>query len=313
MSRTQPITENSQSNRTRAGAAGSVVRWLLLAGVVIFSTACAVRLAYNYLDRLMLWQIERYVSLEGEQKPAAREALRRFHDWHRQTQLMEYSQYLHALQQGVDKGPVTSQFIHAETDKIQELMDYSLERMLPDVARIASSFSDAQVEQLENKLEERRQKFIREYVNLSPAKQADKRYKKMKGYLDDWLGGLSRQQREWLKEWSESLEPYEALTAIQQMHKRHQLIAALQERKDADALLAKLRNVAPHRSGDMPKQAKALVDRNQERTYTLLAKILNDRSDRQDERFKRKIGSYIRDFESLAPDVAATPAEPSAP
>ena len=96
----------------------------------------------------MLWQIEKFVNLKGSQEEQAKIYLDNFHQWHRRTQLEQYAQYLVQLKARINTGPISGEDIHAETDKMQELLDQSLNQLLPDMARIIAKLTDAQAEEL---------------------------------------------------------------------------------------------------------------------------------------------------------------------
>jgi len=190
--------------------------WLFIAGMVILLSGCVVRLAYNKLDWLMLWKVERLVKLDSAQKEDTRLILQAFHQWHRQTQLPLYIDYLEEFKATLAQGDLDGEVIHRETDKIQELLDHSLNHLLPDITRMLSTLSDSQVDELMASLAEEQQEYIEEYVDIAPEKQLKQRASDMEGYLKRWTGSLNRKQKAWLEQWAESLMPYEALTAAQQ-------------------------------------------------------------------------------------------------
>ncbi len=60
---------------------------VLCTGVGVLLSACsALPLTYNHAEGLLLWKIDRYFKLSGEQEKLVRAWLADFHSWHRQTE-----------------------------------------------------------------------------------------------------------------------------------------------------------------------------------------------------------------------------------
>lgn len=274
--------------------------WMMIAGMVLLLSSCVVRLAYNKLDRLMLWKVERLVKLDGEQKEDTRLALRAFHQWHRQTQLPQYIAYLEEFKALLAQGELDGKTIHQETDKIQTLLDLSLNRLLPDITRMLSTLSDSQVDELMASLAEEQQEYVDEYVKITSEKRLQQRASKMEGYLKRWTGSLNREQKQWLDQWADSLMPYETLTAAQQERWHNQIGELLRERDDTAALFAGLGELMFYRTDNWNDDIKAAYDHNQQLTYQVVARVLNNLTDHQLARFNKKLDGYIDDFTKLS-------------
>ncbi len=273
--------------------------WVVLAGIVLVLSGCVVRLAYNKLDWMMLWKVERLVKLDRTQKEDTRLALQAFHQWHRRTQLPLYIAYLVEFRALLVEGNLDGEAIHQETDKIQDLLDLSLNHLLPDITRMLSTLSDAQVDELMASLAEEQQEYIDEHVNIAPKQQLEQRAGDMEGYLKRWTGSLNREQKQWLDQWADSLLPYEALTAAQQAQWQSQIDQLLRERNDTAALFSGLGELMFFRTDNWGEDIRAAYAHNQKVTYDMLAHMLNNLTDRQQARFIRKLDGYIADFSKL--------------
>lgn len=274
--------------------------WVVIAGMVLLLSGCVVRLAYNKLDWLMLWKVERLVKLDSTQKEDTRLALQAFHQWHRRTQLPLYIAYIEEFRALLIAGDLDGGAIHQETDKIQDLLDQSLDHLLPDITRMLSTLSDAQVGELMASLAEEQQEYIDEHVNIAPKQQLEKRAGDMEGYLKRWTGSLNREQKQWLGEWAGRLLPYESLTAAQQAQWHTQIEQLLRERSDTTALFSGLGELMFFRTDNWGEDIRAAYAHNQKVTYEMLAHMLNNLTDRQQARFIRKLDGYISDFAKLS-------------
>jgi hypothetical protein len=268
--------------------------------VLLTLSACTTKMAYNFLDWAIEWKVQRMVKLQGEQKILTQKAIKDFHHWHRTTQLPQYADYLHHLQKRLNDGPITAQEIHAETDKVQLLADQSVEKVLPDAAEVLAMLSDAQVNELLKSVAEERDEYKEEYVDPSTSKRHKLYYKKFLKHAQDWLGTLSKAQKEQVKTWSEQLEPFETLNLEQQKIWEKDLATLLAQRQDKAALLKGLQNLMFHRTDNWQPELEAILDRNQAMSYQLIADLLNGMSEAQRKHMNKKIEDYVKLFGELA-------------
>lgn len=287
-------------------------KWLLVFCSVVLLSGCVVRVAYNMLDWLMLWKAEKLVNLVDSQEDEAKAALKDFHQWHRRTQLPLYIAYLTEFKTRITDGKFTGTSVHAETDKVQDLADLSLNHLMPDIVRILATLSDTQVEELMENLEVERQEFIDEYVDISPRKQIKKRRDDLQKHLTRWSGSLSKEQKSWIEEWAQSMVDYEAPTAVQQQQILQRVAKLMAARADTERLHKGLSEVLFYRTDNWDPDIQKIYDHNQDLTYTLIARILNSLSDRQKARFHKRLDNYIDDFRKLseAPPKAAAGGSP---
>ena len=58
--------------------------------LTLLGSCSSVQVSYRFLDDLMRWELNKYVSLSGQPSRDLDEALGVFHDWHRVEQLGLY-------------------------------------------------------------------------------------------------------------------------------------------------------------------------------------------------------------------------------
>lgn len=271
--------------------------------LLLTASACSTKMAYNFLDWGIEWKVQRLVKLQGEQRVLTKIAIKDFHAWHRATQLPQYADYLQQLQTRLNGEPISAKEIHDETDKIQLLVDQSIEKVLPDAVEVLSMLSDKQVSELLGSVAEEREEYKDDYVDLTQQKRQSKYAKEFIKHTQDWLGPLSKSQKKQVDVWSTELEPFEQLNFQQQKIWEEKLAEILANRAYKTVLLRGLQGLAFHRTDDWQPELEKILDRNQEITYTLIAKLLNDMSDRQRERMNRKLDGYIKIFTELATET----------
>lgn len=277
-------------------------RWLgaFLACTVLIAGCSSNRMAYNFFDWYAMWRVDRLVSLDRDQRSETRAAIKDFHQWHRDTQLVLYAGFLQQLQQRLAQGPISPEEIHAQTDKIQLLLDHSLQRVLPIAVQTLAQLNDKQVQELLDNLTELREEYIEENVDISKKERIKKRYDDFEERLNPWIGALNREQKQWLKDWSENLEAQESLTAQQYQTWQEQFADLMTQRADADALLQGLQELMFYRKDGWDPEFREILDRNQQRTLELTAQLINNLTTRQTRRLNQRFDRYIRDFLRLA-------------
>lgn len=275
-------------------------RSLFILLLLVALSACTTKMAYNFLDWAIEWKVQRLVKLHGEQKVLTKNAIQDFHHWHRTTQLPQYADYLRQLQTRLNGGSVSAKAVHAETDKIQLLVDQSVEKVLPDATEVLSTLNDEQVKELLASVAEERDEYKDEYVDPSTRKRQKTYYKKFLKHAQDWLGPLSKEQKAKVESWSKTLEPFEELNLQQQQIWEEKLAAILTQREDKTALLAGLKTLMFHRTDDWQPNLEEILDRNQEMTYELISELLNGMDEKQRVHMNKKIEDYVKLFGELA-------------
>ncbi len=262
--------------------------------------ACSAKLAYNFLGFVINWQIGKYVSLNKEQQAFADERIEAFHDWHRETQLPVYADYIDGLLLRMSKDEITGEWVHNETDIIQDLLDISVQQLKPDIVSLISSFDEEQVNEVIERFEKEREKYKKKHIDISQKKLIKRRKSELTDRLGPFFGRFTDEQKVWIEEWAHALEPYEALTLNQQKLWEKELKAALDVRENKKELGKRLDGIMLYRTDDWDPELEKILDKNQALTYTLIAKLLNNRTEKQTERFVRKLSAYRDDLKELS-------------
>ena len=265
---------------------------------LLFLNGCSTQLAYNFLDWLMLWYVEKYVTLDKEQKTFAKATIDDFHNWHRSTQIPIYADYIEDLLQRIDE-PFTAKSVHDETDRVQLFMEASFKRLLPALADLCETLSPEQIKEIEARLAKEREKYKKKYVDSSDEKKLKLRIKDLIDYLGQFFGKFTPEQKQWMDTWSQSLQPYESLTLVQQEIWAETFLKAMEHRDNRAQLESHLQQLILYQTDNWQPELQAKLDHNQAKTYELIAKLLNSRNEKQREKFRKKLNSYLKDFNKM--------------
>lgn len=248
------------------------------------------------------WQIGKYVSLDSKQKKYLSENFKEFHQWHRQTQLPIYAEYIDTLITHLTTEKIDGQWIHGETDKLQIFIDASVKRLKPTLATLMSTLSDEQVEEVLDNLAKERKKYKKKYVDISEKKQRRKRREELVDYISPFFGSFTEQQKQWLEEWLDQLQTHEPLTLKQQELWAKKVEDAMMHRNNIELINSKLDGIIIYRTDDWAPELQRILDHNQEATYSLLAKLVNNQTEKQKKKMLSKLKNYQKDFISLHED-----------
>lgn len=272
-----------------------------LAMFLLFTlSSCTIKLTYKFLDNILGWQISQYVTLVGTQKKQANAALDTFHDWHRQTQLSLYAAYLEELKTGLLQKPVTPDYLHTESNKLQDMLDVSMNQLLPDIAHIAATLNEEQIQEVVQNLEKDRAEYQEDYIDAKPKDVQKRRIRDITRYIGGFFGKFTEEQEARLTSWEDSLEKHEVLMMSQQQDWEADFLAAMQYQNNLPVLQDKLRALMLYRTDNWDEELQRKLDINQDLTFEMLADLFNSQTPKQEKKMERKFDQYIEDLKQLA-------------
>ncbi len=262
-------------------------------------TSCSTKFSYNFLDWAIQRELNRYVKFTQTQKKFTRVAIDEFHLWHRKTQLPIYANYLRGLMSFILKEQVTADKLKEESDKIQFFVDESIKQIVPNSVSLIQTLSDKQVAQLANKLQKEREKFKAKFVNPTIEKQRALHVKRFKQDLKPWFGKLTKEQNNWIQEWSEVIQLTGELTLAEQERWAQNFQNILTNRQNKAQLKQGLDSVFFYTIDDWHPELQKRVRYNQDITLHLLARLINRRSPIQNKKIVNRLSKLAQDFEEL--------------
>ena len=172
-----------------------------LAGIIV-ALACAVALAgcsaiklgYGNGVNLAYWWLDGYLDFSDAQQPQVRGELERLHAWHRQQELPRVIELLARAEQ-LAPGAVSAAQACAIVADVRTRMQALAERADPAVVGIAMTLTPAQLRHLERKHRKNDDKFRREWIDVPPAEQKEKRVDFLQERFEMIYGRLEAPQR----------------------------------------------------------------------------------------------------------------------
>lgn len=273
----------------------------IVAVLVLTQCACSrIEFAYNYLDWLVGFYIERYVELTPAQRDLLSNDIDALKNQHCRDTLPGYIKVLDNIQDGFRSGMPPAERIHSYADIIVQAGRDLADQAYPAVARLLISFSDEQVEELLVSFERNNTKFVKK-LKKSSIEETAKEYRKARvADLEHWIGELSDEQLTIVTAWSRTFRPLglEGL-AVRRMWQQ-EFAELLQHRNQSfTQFFPRVRAFFEKRRDDPSGQYRKKLDYNKAETADMVAAVLAKSSREQRSHLDREIDDLRNDLRSL--------------
>jgi hypothetical protein len=167
---------------------------LLMLCLCFGSTGCGIKLLYNNLDRMILWDLDDYVELNDEQMAYLRAELDVVLYWHRTTQLPEYAVLLRDVDSAVAKG-LTREHMAVFEERMIGYGEAMLGEFVPLMAEILYDLSPEQAADLARRSEKVNQKYLKEVDGLTQEERQKRWAKDFRDAYGMFVGKVTKEQR----------------------------------------------------------------------------------------------------------------------
>lgn len=263
-------------------------------------SGCSLRWGYNYLDWLVSWEVDEYVSLDQSQKKQLNKNVDKFHQWHRETQLPLYVDFLQQLE---------TQLLDEETDSAQlmqsfhrasDLWQSSLNEFVAFTPDLLRNLNDAQIDELITNTRHESDKTYEKYMGLDESEARAKQKRHMIKRTEKWLGALNDAQETMIDDWSLAVSSNHKLMLAARTQWQQQFTQTLQGERDSTQFDNKIQTLLVYPEKLWSPAYKASVSSNQQLTTQLFADLSHSLSRKQKVNLRKKLQGYIVDFDYLA-------------
>lgn len=189
------------------------------------------RLVYNRLDTLAGWYLKDLVSLDERQRSDLQTWLEQTLEWHRESELTRYAQFLRDLATTVAK-PNNRAVYERSGEQVEAFGDDLMARATPDAARLLLGLSPAQVAELMKNLQEKSQeRSAKDRAAIDNGSWRDKRVKETQRQLKRWTGAVTAEQKLMVQQATQRFEPTSGDWLASQDQWRMSMRQALAERE----------------------------------------------------------------------------------
>lgn len=159
-----------------------------------------VKTVYNNAPEAMHWWLDDYFNFTQAQSALLKPALLKLHDWHRQTQLPVYINFMQQMQNDLSQEKISAETVCTTISTMQDYLQAIQLEASPIILEMAPTVTEKQLAYFENKLHKRAQKWKSEWLQETPEEQVAARLEKLVDYSEKIYGNLNKTQKVMLKQ-----------------------------------------------------------------------------------------------------------------
>jgi hypothetical protein len=271
-----------------------LIKRLPLIFVLLIVGCSTTTFIYNRIDFLLPWYLGKYVELTRDQKQYLDELLIPFFNWHRSDELPKYLEIINHTENILD-GEVKPEHIAAISLNVEESWFRLEKKVLVWMLPLASDLTDEQIQSFLQVMQKKAKEYENTYLGRGEKDYRQDAYDKIRDNLQRFMGELSQQQLSLVRSYTADMQRRDGVW--------------LQNRK---ALLVNLSSILERNSGWKDRltrinQRDSAVQQSYRETYVhnldviyhLLAEVLNNRSEKQNQRLRQQLLKYRTDIETL--------------
>ena len=278
----------------------SLLRLLALFSCLLLLASCtSTRLAYNNLNWLIGWKVTDYIPLSSEQKTWLSEEVRTHQAWHCSSEIPRYRPMLANLQSTLETDELDAAQLMNQIPQLEPAVDRLLLQVAPTMAELFKQLDDAQLSALKANLADQHQEMVEKFAAPDPATQAKERGERLEKRLNRWLGRLNETQRAHIQSWSAGLEDQNHIWLENRQHWQQQLIATLEQQRDAEDFNAQINQLLVERERYWTED---FIQRSEVNTLAgaqMLAEVMNAATDAQRTHMTEQFAKLDRDLQRM--------------
>lgn len=275
--------------------AGLMSRLVLVIALALLGACSSTTFIYNRLDMIIPWYVGSYVDLDREQKGYLDTLLEPFLVWHRREELPSYVLIIDDLESRLDRD-VTADDVAAISARFEAAWFRLEARGLDWLLQLGERLSDEQMAEFRESLRDKQQDYEEKYLGRTDEKFRDESYDSFRDSLQDYMGRLNGEQRERLRQASETLLRSDGVWLEEREVWLDRLDITLQR---APGWQQAIRDDLARRDETVSPRYREVYSHNLEVIHLAIADVLSSRSDRQDRRLRSKLRNLREDLQNL--------------
>lgn len=217
--------------------------WLVgcVLAVAVLMTGCAMTFGYRHADWLIRWQVDHYLDLSSGQRRDVTMRLETLLRRHRTEALPQYEQFLKDVQQRVGRGLTSDDldWVYASYDRFRADV---FERLVPDGGVVLTTVTDKQIRYFEDALQKDEHRAAKSLQKAAVAR-LDDRARTILSLAVDWLGPLSHEQSDQIRQWSVALPDTQPVWWQYRRQRHQELLTLMRHRPPAAEATQTLREI----------------------------------------------------------------------
>ncbi|OEF25763.1 hypothetical protein A1QC_08325 [Vibrio rumoiensis 1S-45] len=170
---------------------------------------------------------------------------------------------------------------------------------MPHLYQLFLTLDQDQADELFTSLQEKYQEDYEDDKDLSEADSRKKSQKRMTERVEDWIGDLTPEQMELVKQWSLSRPLMRQDWYQQQLINKSELQVLYLQRNDSKAFQQKFTSTLLHPEQFYPEALNRKLQKNRALTYAMFAQVIQGMTDKQLKHYHEKLREWRETFEAL--------------
>ena len=190
------------------------LRLFVLAFVAFaFLSACSrTSFFYHRIPTLISWSLDDYVTLDRAQQAQLDQALNSMLDWHQTQELPKYLTLLDEIIETLDSGkPLVLDDVYGWQARVEDFGESLQVYSMSWVAALALTATDEQLVEIRAALDKKQRELIAKYADRSDEEYRKDAQDNLSDNLADYLGRLSKEQREQITLAVQELQRYDSV------------------------------------------------------------------------------------------------------
>jgi hypothetical protein len=287
---------------------GNRLRMLFVIALLTALAGCSsIRFTYNHGDTLLYWWLNNYLDLDSDQAGRVKKDIDNLFQWHRKTQLKDYTQLLANGQRQL-AGNLTQADLMADYHEIKARTELLAYKALPEMADLARSVRPEQIARMEKKFAKNNEDFRKKFMRGDLEDRQKARFKRSMEQFDLWFGHFSSEQEAVLRKASDARVLDNDIWLDERIRRQKRIVAVLrkvqQEKLSKEATISLLHNLVMELFDrfDAPER-KAFFDTYTEQTVQMILTAVRIATPAQKAHAQKRMQGWIEDFNILAADT----------
>lgn len=276
------------------------LRALLAVLVISVSTSgCTTKLAYDFLDWGLYWELKDYVKFTRDQRLLVKDEISQLIDWHRSEELPQYADQLEKLSKELKSG-ITVEQLEESYNNLRDSWQRIVIKTLPATVDIISNLNDEQVNDFFEMLIEKEGDDAKKIEKGTNARTLKKREAYVSKKIVDVIGKLNEDQKSLIAQWTLSMKPTKELSLAQAIQWRTRMQTVLAERHNKQQLENNLMVLFANPDQLRSTSYRRVIEKNKRLIMQLLFDLNQTLTNQQRSKLVKKLKSYINDFRDLS-------------
>lgn len=177
----------------------------ILTFIVVLATlsmsACSIRIVYNYLDWIIPFYIDDYITLTDHQEKLFDRDIIQILRWHRAEELPKYERFIIALKDA-QTSPMSQQQVLVYFDGAEVLWTGLLTVVMPALLELSTTLSEKQIQEINYALVDDIKDLQEKYGKQNDTQRRAFWRDKVNEIMDERVGGVTDEQAEMIEIWS---------------------------------------------------------------------------------------------------------------